>query len=93
VKYQTEKTKLCKSAQKKLQNFKTLFPPSMHMKLLTHQEKDALDYFRGTGFYAHYQNPKVKPNIFDSRRSFLIKMQNFEMRNTFLKTYHQYHKK
>jgi hypothetical protein len=93
VKYQTEKTKLCKSAQKKLQSLRPIFLPSMHMNLLSHEEKDALNYFRGTGFYAYYQNPKVKPNILDTGRSFLVKMQNFEMRNKFLKTYRQRHKK
>jgi hypothetical protein len=51
---------------------------------LTFQEQDAFDYFHGTGFYKDYQNPKTSPNIFDTRQSFLEKMQNFEMRTKFL---------
>lgn len=53
VNYQIEKTKLCQAAQKKLQSLRPIFPASMHMNLLSPEEKDALDYFRGTGFYAH----------------------------------------
>jgi len=40
----------------------------------TKEELDAMDYFHGTGFYQKYQDPEVKPNIFYTRQSFLIKM-------------------
>jgi len=51
------------------------------------QEQDAFDYFNGTGVYKNHQNPKTLPNIFDTRQSFLLKMEDREMRETFLKSY------
>jgi len=33
------------------------------------------------------QNPKTPPNRFDSRRNSLLKMENLEMRDKFLKAY------
>jgi len=50
----------------------------------TREELDAMDYFHGTGFYKQYQHPKQKPNIFDTRQTFLIKMHNPVLRNNFL---------
>ena len=57
--------------------------------LLTYQEKDAFDYFSGRGFYEPHQNPKTSPNRFDSRRSFLLKMEDDQMRNEFLNSYNK----
>lgn len=94
VEYQIDRTKACKSAHKKLKEAQRLrLAPSMYTSLLDQNEKDALDYFSGNGFYAYHQNPKVKPNIFDTRRSFLVKMQNRQMREKFLSSYHRYHHK
>ena len=62
---------------------------SQKLKLLTPEEKDAFDYFRGTGFYQSHQDVTTPPNIFDTRDTFLKKMQNFEMRNKFLNTYNK----
>ena len=56
------------------------------LKLLTDEEKDALDYYREEGFYKEHQDLKTSPNVFDSRQSFLLKMENIEMRTKFLKT-------
>ena len=50
------------------------------------EEVDAINYFHGKGFYAKEQDPSVKPNIFDTRQSFLIKMHNPVMRKNFLKS-------
>jgi len=50
----------------------------------TEDEQDAMDYFSGKGLYQKYQDPSVKPNIFDTRLSFLIKVHNKEMKNDFL---------
>ena len=58
-------------------------------KILTHSEKDAFDYFNGTGFYKYHQNLNTPPNIYDTRQTFLKKMQNSETRNNFLKTYNR----
>lgn len=41
-------------------------------------------YFYGTGFYKQHQDPSVRPNIFDSRQSFLMKMHDEKMRDNFL---------
>jgi hypothetical protein len=52
----------------------------------TKNEQDAIDYFSGTGFYKTHQDPSIKPNIFDTRQSFLIKMHNKKMRMDFVKS-------
>ena len=57
----------------------------------TKDEQDAIDYFLGIGFYQIHQDPSVKPNIFDNRQSFLIKVHNKEMRMNFLKNFNRRH--
>lgn len=57
----------------------------------TKDEQDAIDYFSGSGFYRREQDPTVKPNIFDNRQSFLIKMHDKEMRMNFLKSFNRQH--
>ncbi|MFT4850184.1 MAG: hypothetical protein ACI83B_002736 [Sediminicola sp.] len=52
----------------------------------TSEEQDAVDYFNGTGIYAKFQDIKTKPNIFDTRQSFLRKMHDDKLRNDFLNT-------
>ena len=56
------------------------------MKLLSPQERDAINYFTGQGFYRSEQDFRTKPNIFDTRESFLIKMHDESNRNWFLKS-------
>jgi hypothetical protein len=46
-----------------------------------------MDYFHDTGVYAILRNSKTKPNIFDTRETFLLKMHDDELRNEFLKTF------
>ena len=53
-------------------------------KLYTKEELDAMDYFQGNKFYKKQQDPRVKPNIFDTRQSFLLKMHDDKLRNDFL---------
>ena len=53
----------------------------------TKEKLDAIDYFDGTGFYQKQQNPEVKPNIFDTRQSFLLKMHDPVLRNNFLNSF------
>jgi hypothetical protein len=60
---------------------------------LTPEEQDAFNYFSRTGFYKNYQSPKTSPNIFDTRESFLKKMNNREMRTNFLNSYNNRFKK
>jgi hypothetical protein len=57
----------------------------------TKDEQDAIDYFLGRDFYQTHQDSSVKPNIFDNRQSFLIKMHNKEMRMNFLKSFNRRH--
>lgn len=53
----------------------------------TKEELDAINYFHGKGFYAKQQDPTMKPNIFDTRQSFLKKMHNPVMRRNFIKSF------
>lgn len=57
----------------------------------TKDEQDAIDYFLGRGFYELHQDPSVKPNIFDNRQSFLIKVHDKEIRRNFLKNFNKGH--
>ena len=56
----------------------------------TADELDSIDYFNGQGFYKHHQSLKVKPNIFDTRQSFLLKMHDKTMCANWLKTYNSF---
>ena len=86
--YQNQQFEFLQSGRKKIREaHKLRMNESQKLKLLTPQEKDAFDYFRGTGFYQSHQDVSTPPNIFDTRDTFLKKMQNFEMRNKFLNTY------
>ena len=79
VDYQKKQEKFLQSGRKKLREGNRL-----RMKIkLTPEEQEAFDYFNGTGFYENYQNP----NIFDTRQSFLLKMEDPEVRTTFLNSY------
>ena len=51
------------------------------------EELDAMDYFNGTGFYHEEQDPTRKPNIFDTRQTFLLKMHDDKSRNDFLNSF------
>ena len=53
----------------------------------TKEELDALNSFNGTGFYKQDQDPKVQPNIFDTRQTFLRKMHDPKMLEKFLDDY------
>nr|UDP55536.1 hypothetical protein orf158b [Schizostauron trachyderma] len=85
VAYQKQQEKFFQSGKKKLQEA-TRVRMSNSIKL-TLQEQDALDYFHGAGFYKDHQDSNILPNIFDTRQSFLLKMENPKMRTTFLNNY------
>jgi hypothetical protein len=53
----------------------------------TKQELDAISYFQGTGFYAKHQDPKTIPNIFDTRQTLLLKMQDKTVQRDFLESF------
>ena len=83
IEYQKKQEKFYKLAMKKRKEIKRvgiLDKKSYYTK----EELDAMDYFHGTGFYRQHQDPKVKPNIFDTRQTFLLKMHDPVLRNNFL---------
>ena len=51
------------------------------------QELSVIHYFYGISFYKKYQDPGMKPNIFDTRQTFLFKMHDkislFKFLNSF----------
>ena len=60
-----------------------------HEKWLTDEEKSALDYFHERGIYKKYQNPKIPPNVLDTRQTFLKKIEDQGMREKFLENSNQ----
>lgn len=56
-------------------------------KFYTEQELDSIHYFQGTGFYQKKQDQDVEPNVYDTRKSFLLKMHNPKARDKFLKSF------
>ncbi len=55
--------------------------------LYSEKELDSINYFKGKGSYAKYQDPSAAPNIFDTRQSFLLKMHDTNAREKFLKSF------
>lgn len=67
-----------------------MLPPGITMstlkkeETLSSQERDAIAYIEGTGFYSKQQDLRTKPNIFDTRETFLLKMHDKNNRTNFL---------
>lgn len=55
--------------------------------LYSEEELDSINYFKGNGCYARYQDPSAAHNIFDTRQSFLLKMHDTSAREKFLKSF------
>ena len=56
----------------------------------TPNEQDSIDYFLGKRFYQVYKDTNTKPNIFDNRQSFLMKVySNKETKINFLKSFNR----
>jgi hypothetical protein len=55
----------------------------------TSEEQDAVNYFNGTGIYAKFQDIKTKPNIFDTRQSFLRKMHDPIAQDNFIDSFNR----
>ena len=87
INYQEKQEKNYRAALNRIAEAKRL---RIKLKLPIH-EQDALDYFNGEGsFYSHQQSLKTQYNIYDTRSSFLLKMEkNPEMREDFLKAYNR----
>jgi len=82
IEYEQKQRKLYESAQNKFKM--SPLGISSPDKLLSTEEKDAIAYFQGTGFYADCQKLEERPNVFDTRETFLLKMHNTKMRENFL---------
>ncbi len=55
---------------RKVREHQRLFPLlNNHQQWLTAEEKSAINYFHGTGFYSKLQDPKTPPNLFDTRKT------------------------
>ena len=87
INYQNKQVEFYRSGLRRISEAKRVRMSNSYR--LTSQEQDAFDYFRGTNFYKDHQNLKTPPNIYDTRRSFLLKMENTEMRAKFLKAYNR----
>ena len=83
--YQQKQEKLYESALRKERESKRM----RHKPLYTNKELDAINYFKGTDFYAEYQDSKTKPNIFDTRQTFLLKMHDPKLREDFLNSFNR----
>ena len=81
--YQKKQEEFYKSAMKRKKEIKRIRLLD-NKNYYTKEELDAMDYFNGTSFYQKKQDPKQKPNIFDTRQTFLLKMHNPILRNNFL---------
>ena len=84
--YQKKQEEFYKSAMRKQREFKRLRIKE-NSNLYIKEELDAIDYFHGTGSYKKYQDPAMKPNIFDTRQTFLFKMHDPVLRNNFLNSF------
>ena len=84
--YQKKQEEFYKSVMRKQRELKRLRIKE-NSNLYTKEELDAIDYFQGTGFYQKYQDSKLKPNIFDTRQTFLFKMHDPILRHNFLNSF------
>ena len=84
--YQKRQEEFYKSATRKRKEIKRLGLLE-NSDFDTKEEFDAITYFEGTSRYAKYQDSRTKPNIFDSRQSFLMKMHDEKMRENFLDSF------
>ena len=87
IDYQRKQEKFFNSALKKQKQLQGLIQLRDQSKFYTKDELDSIDYFYGRGIYAAAQDPSEKPNIFDTRQTFLRKMHDPELCEQFLNSY------
>lgn len=85
--YQKKQEEFYKLAMKRKEEIKRVRIMFDTKSFYIKEELDAMAYFHGTGFYQQQQDPEVKPNIFDTRQSFLLKMHDPVLRNNFLNSF------
>jgi hypothetical protein len=90
VSIENQEARIYYKATRRLKEYKK-FNPLLKIpeNFLTDEEKSAIDYFHGRGDYKKYQDPKVFPNLLDTRKTFLKKMEDKEMREKFLEYYNR----
>ena len=84
--YQEKQAKCYKSAlikKKEIIRLRMIDDSSLYSE----KELDSINYFKGKGSYAKYQDPSAASNIFDTRQSFLLKMHDTNVREKFLKSF------
>ena len=86
--YQEKQAEFYKLARRKKSELKKLRIEDSS-KFYSEQELDSINYFQGKGYYARYQDIRVAPNIYDTRQSFLLKMQDTKTRQKFLKSFNR----
>lgn len=86
--YQKRQEQFYKSAMKKQAEIRRTRMIDRRSRY-TRDELDAMAYFQGTGFYAKQQDSKMKPNIYDTRQTFLLKMHDETARTEFLKSFNR----
>ena len=80
--YQKKQEELYKAAMRKRREaIKMRLPKNFNRN---HEEQEEINYFQGIGIYAQHQDSETKPNIFDTRQSFLRKMYDPILRRNFL---------
>lgn len=88
VNYENQQLKVYRKAEKRLNELRRLNPLSNdHYDWLTPEEQTAFEYVNGTGSFTKFQQPSMIPNIYDTRETFLRKMENEIYRNTFLENW------
>jgi len=71
--YQEKQFEIYESAQaKKRESERTRSEKGWKFTDYTAEEQNAIHYMNGTGRFAKYRDPKTKPNIYDTRQSFLL---------------------
>ena len=82
MEYEKKQRDIYNSAQNKLKI--SPLELSSSKEFFSAEEKDAIAYFEGTGFYQYYQKIEKRPNIYDTRETFLLKMHDQYARDKFL---------
>jgi hypothetical protein len=88
--YQKKQEKFYKSAMAKEREVKRLrIKIKKNSNPYTKEELNAIEYFHGIGIFAEYQDPRLKPNIFDTRQTFLFKMHDPLARKNFINSFNE----
>ncbi len=88
--YQKKQEKFYKSAMAKEREVKRLrIRIKKNPNPYTKEELNAIEYFHGIGIFAEYQDPRLKPNIFDTRQTFLFKMHDPLARKNFINSFNE----